>query len=425
MTTYVLNDVSRLDGLFVGEVYDGVVEDADGGSDTVKVSRVAGQLFEHTHYALPDHVENGIVEGAGAFDLTGNDLDNQLTGNRYANVLAGGGGSDALYGSDGLDTLIGGADDDTYCLTDVSRLDGPFLGEVYDTVVEAAGEGIDWIEIGPVEGILFDHTRYTLPENVENARLHGDDPFDVSGNELENRLIGSDGINTLSGLDGRDTLEGGDGLDTLIGGAGDDTYVLNDVSRVGGLFIGEVYDSRDRGCRRRHRPGAGGSRRRLAVRRHALPAPGQRGEWPRRRHRSVRHLRQRAFQPGARQSCRQHPGWCRRPGLPVRQCRRRRPARRRRQRFPRRRLSIPASRRTGFDGNDIVYGDAGDDLITVLWGNDAVHGGDDTDTLSFAEVNARSDARPRRRHHQLRRRRHRSFDDAGKRDRRLCRPDTP
>jgi Ca2+-binding RTX toxin-like protein/subtilisin-like proprotein convertase family protein len=40
----------------------------------------------------------------------------------------------------------------------------------------------------------------------------------------------------------------------------------------------------------------------------------------------------------------------------------------------------------GPDGNDTLYGDAGNDTIRVLWGNDTVHGGDDIDTLSFAEV---------------------------------------
>jgi len=55
--------------------------------------------------------------------------------------------------------------------------------------------------------------------------------FNVTGNQLANRLNGSNGINLLSGLEGddsisgfggNDVLSGGDGRDTLLGGTGND-----------------------------------------------------------------------------------------------------------------------------------------------------------------------------------------------------------
>ena len=386
---YILGDITSPGSTACSSArcYDGVVEDAGGGTghgEGQAASPGSCSIIRTTRF--PTMWRMAWSRAPSAFDLTGNDLDNQLNGNRDANVLAGGGGGDALYGSDGLDTLIGGADDDTYWLTDVSRLDGPFFGEVYDTVVEAAGEGIDWIEIGPVEGLLFDHTRYTLPENVENARLHGDDPFDVTGNGLENRLIGSDGINTLSGLDGRDTLEGGDGLDTLIGGAGDDTYVLNDVSRVGGLFIGEVYDSViedvDGGTDLVQVGRAAGSL--FDITRYVLPDNVENGrvDGIEAFDLTGNELSNRLEGNGAVNTL---------DGAGGRD-------------FLFGNAGDDVVRggggndflaggfnsrieATGFDGNDIVYGDAGDDLIMVLWGNDTVHGGDDKDTLSFADVN--------------------------------------
>src|SRR5262249_46056019 len=43
-------------------------------------------------------------------------------------------------------------------------------------------------------------------------------------------------------------------------------------------------------------------------------------------------------------------------------------------------------RGVAYDGDDVLYGDGGDDIILVQW-NDEVHGGDDNDTLSFANIN--------------------------------------
>jgi Ca2+-binding RTX toxin-like protein len=40
----------------------------------------------------------------------------------------------------------------------------------------------------------------------------------------------------------------------------------------------------------------------------------------------------------------------------------------------------------GFDGNDVLYGEEGDDFIIVQEGNDVVHGGRDIDTLAFTDV---------------------------------------
>ncbi len=157
-----------------------------------------------------------------------------MIGNDASNRLEGGAGADELYGRGGLDVLIGGADNDAYLLHDVSRFSagGMLVGEGYDTVVEAAGEGADTVVVGHVAGSLLDHTHYTLPDNVENGRVLGFlgfilppnafDPFDLTGNELDNELTGNDAANTLVGLDGIDTLDGRGGLDTLIGGAGND-----------------------------------------------------------------------------------------------------------------------------------------------------------------------------------------------------------
>lgn len=62
----------------------------------------------------------------------------------------------------------------------------------------------------------------TLSATDTNFTLTGSSPFDITGNELNNRLIGNTAINHLYGEQGNDTLEGGAGNDSLYGGDGDD-----------------------------------------------------------------------------------------------------------------------------------------------------------------------------------------------------------
>src|SRR5690349_3741481 len=51
----------------------------------------------------------------------------------------------------------------------------------------------------------------------------------ITGNNLNNVLIGTTGADKLSGLGGQDTLNGGLGNDVLIGGTGNDVYYVDSV----------------------------------------------------------------------------------------------------------------------------------------------------------------------------------------------------
>lgn len=75
-----------------------------------------------------------------------------------------------------------------------------------DTIIEAAGEGIDTVITAMVG--------YTLAANVENLVHTGSANFAGFGNALDNILTGSSARDTLAGKGGNDTLIGGDGLDT-------------------------------------------------------------------------------------------------------------------------------------------------------------------------------------------------------------------
>lgn len=174
------------DTYLVDDEDDDVVEEADGGTDTV--------LSTGT-YELPDHVEKLVLVGRGAIDGFGNELDNEITGNDRANLLGGGGG---------VDTLRGGKGNDIYLI------DGPA-----DFVIEERNGGIDTISFaGDIELESYEH--------VENAELQGDGDHGAVGNALANRLIGNDGDNLLAGLLGNDELLGGAGDDELVGGGGND-----------------------------------------------------------------------------------------------------------------------------------------------------------------------------------------------------------
>ncbi len=63
----------------------------------------------------------------------------------------------------------------------------------------------------------------TLPTNMENLQLTGNNPINGTGNNGNNRITGNSGNNILAGGLGNDSLNGGLGNDTLAGNAGNDT----------------------------------------------------------------------------------------------------------------------------------------------------------------------------------------------------------
>ncbi len=145
----------------------------------------------------------GEVDGAAADDvlsgienLTGGEDDDELRGTAGANVL------DGYWGAD---TLIGRGGNDLYLVDDPG-----------DLVVEAAGEGTDEVRLDWMD-------EYALPDHVEKLRNLSSDPFEGTGNALNNDMTGGGGEDILHGGDGQDSLTGGAGDDFLHGEAGHDT----------------------------------------------------------------------------------------------------------------------------------------------------------------------------------------------------------
>lgn len=213
------------DAFVVDNTQDTVTEAANQGIDTIQSS---------VSYNLVANVENLTLTGALDLQGFGNSLANTIQGNSGNNYLWGLGGADTLYGGGGDDTLnsgnggatlYGGTGDDLYLVNDVLSV---------DTIVEAAGEGIDTVEA--YGGIL--------PANIENLRLTGYALYGQSyatGNALDNviQIVGPQ----ITGF----ILDGGAGADTLIGAASDDTYVIDNQGDViiesGGNSIHDTVQS--------------------------------------------------------------------------------------------------------------------------------------------------------------------------------------
>ncbi|MEI6643670.1 MAG: calcium-binding protein [Novosphingobium sp.] len=99
--TYYVDDVKDL--IYETDSQTGITVDP-GGTDLIRSTvscdlTVYGQQF----------IDNVILIGPAAADVTGNALANRIVGNAAANVLVGGDGGDVLAGGAGGDTLDGGA----------------------------------------------------------------------------------------------------------------------------------------------------------------------------------------------------------------------------------------------------------------------------------------------------------------------------
>src|SRR5262249_9420529 len=127
----------------------------------------------------------------------------------------GGAGDDTLDGGVGADVMSGGSGNDNY-----------YVDNAADRVIEAAGEGSDTI---------YASVSYTLALGAVIEVLRGNagaTGLALTGNELDNHVLGGDGQDVLNGGAGNDILDGSAGADTMTGGTGDDTFVVDSVGDV-------------------------------------------------------------------------------------------------------------------------------------------------------------------------------------------------
>ena len=143
-----------------------------------------------------------VITGAG------NDY---VVGSAAAEIIETGAGNDTIYSGGGGDTLIGGAGNDTY------------YASASDTIVEQPNGGFDQV--------LTSDAAYTLPANVETligilsyGYGKADAVQSLTGNDLDNVILGGSGNDRIDGGGGNDFIIGGAGHDMGTGGPGNDTF---------------------------------------------------------------------------------------------------------------------------------------------------------------------------------------------------------
>ena len=170
-------------------VFNGVGANGTPGQDLLSGNDLADQLFG----GLGDDTLNG---DGGGDTLNGGDGNDTLNGNAGVDTLNGGDGNDRMTGGAGVDTYNGGAGDDTYVVAD-------------------AGEGItDVSGIDTVETTLL---TYTLGAALENlTKTNGGSVATLTGNALNNVILGGTGDDDITGAAGVDTMSGRGGVDFFV-----------------------------------------------------------------------------------------------------------------------------------------------------------------------------------------------------------------
>jgi len=173
--------------------------------------------------------ENGddtLFGGDGKDTLIGGSGNDSLSGGKDNDKLTGDAGNDTLNGGAGADTMTGGDGNDYYFVDNLKD----FISETNKVVTSGGKDTVDSMLLN-----------YTLPTNVENLILSGNDVSNGTGNKADNAITGNAADNYLRGGEGKDTLTGGAGVDTLDGGFGIDTLIGGDDSDV--YFMDNTEDT--------------------------------------------------------------------------------------------------------------------------------------------------------------------------------------
>jgi hypothetical protein len=154
---------------------------------------------------------------ADADTLIGNGSANRIFGFAGNDALNGLAGADILDGGPGADILFGGTQDDVFVVDNAN-----------DQVIEAVNEGFDTI---------FASVNYRAPANIERIGVNGVTTtfaINLTGNGLNNEVIGNDGPNLL---------DGDSGADTMTGLGGDDIYVVDSAGDMVNEAAGGGFDT--------------------------------------------------------------------------------------------------------------------------------------------------------------------------------------
>jgi Ca2+-binding RTX toxin-like protein len=145
---------------------------------------------------------NNLEGSSGADSLSGNSLANIIIGNEGSDTLNGRGGNDTLYGGAGIDTINGGFGNDD------------IRGGIGNDTLNG-DEGDDFIR--------GEEDSDTINGGIGNDNINGNEGDDIlNGNEDNDVVAGGIGNDIVNGGSGDDTLFGDEGNDYLNGDAGND-----------------------------------------------------------------------------------------------------------------------------------------------------------------------------------------------------------
>jgi Ca2+-binding RTX toxin-like protein len=213
-----------------------------GGNDTITLSEVNGALPAANLFGGPGNdVLTGGSGGDQLFGQSGNDTllgkggFDLLFGGTENDTLTGGDADDQVFGQSGNDRMIWNPGDDTDLNeggdgTDTVEVNGGNGTEQFTTTANGARVRFDRLNPAP-----FSIDIGTSENLVLNAN-GGDDSYSATGNLAalikitvdggtgNDNLLGSNGIDVLLGGDGNDFVDGQQGNDVAFLGAGNDTF---------------------------------------------------------------------------------------------------------------------------------------------------------------------------------------------------------
>src|SRR5829696_753469 len=191
---------------------------ANGGDDTVTAA-------------------NGLNALGFALDIDGGDGNDVLTGGDGPDLITGGAGNDRIVGgrnpANTRDTMLGDAGDDTLVWNPGDGDDTMDGADGNDTIEVNGGAGGEQFTVKPSSTpgrVQFDRTGPT-PPGPFNLDIGTAERLDMNANGGDDTVTAANGLNALGfaldidGGDGNDVLTGGDGPDLITGGAGNDRIV--------------------------------------------------------------------------------------------------------------------------------------------------------------------------------------------------------
>ena len=211
--------------------------DGTGGDDLIDGSYTAdpeGDLVDAGDNLDGDN-DDSVQAGDGNDTVYGGAGDDTVQGGDGDDLLDGGAGDDELSGDAGDDTLVGGAGADDLeggAGQDVADYSGSSAGVDVDLSTGSYSGGDAQGDSGTgIDGLVG--------SDFDDTLTGYDGTFE--GGTVTNVIDGGAGNDDISGLGGGDTLIGGAGSDTVDGGAGDD-ILYGDQPPQPGTWNYEVYD---------------------------------------------------------------------------------------------------------------------------------------------------------------------------------------